>query len=222
MRYSDIKVGHVYYIDLCPVRDFEFGGHHMGIVLRKGHDKKTVTIISLTSKESGLGENKLKLGTLDVLPDRLKFDRNGNKVVSYLILDQVRTVAASRVAEIKDGKNLDGTSNIVQCSLDQSVFQKVVFSVSDFQMSNLRDLDVMISYHQNNYFNNCIKKIINLVYSIIRNPINSDDKKRELIYFYRIVESIDQNFSIFDYLNEVDKEKGIAEKLDSILSEVNN
>lgn len=105
LRYSDIKVGNIYYADLNPIRKYEFGDNHLSIILSKGKDKRTVTIVSLTSKSSGLGQNKMNLGIVSGLPKRLVEDRSGNPINTYVVLDQVRTVSANRIQYIKDGKN---------------------------------------------------------------------------------------------------------------------
>lgn len=219
MRYSDIKAGYVYYADLEPVRKFEFGQNHMSIVLRKGHDKKTVTVISLTSKENGVGVNKLEIGILSGLPQRLISDRHGRPTNSYVVLDQVRTISASRISEIKNGRNPDGTDVIVEYPLDSSVFEKVICAVASFQMSNLKDNDAVGEYHKGAYFNYCVNKVINLVYSLIKGQEDIDVTKEQIRYFYAILKSIDQSFSVSNYLSAADKKNKIAEEIDEIVLE---
>ncbi len=96
MRTSKIKVGHAYYVDFEPTRKGEFGGTHLAIVLKKNHDKISFVIVPTTSKNSGIGINKISLGKLDCLPDNINEDE------TYVVIDQVRTVDASRFRNLKD------------------------------------------------------------------------------------------------------------------------
>jgi mRNA-degrading endonuclease toxin of MazEF toxin-antitoxin module len=49
LKTSDIKVGHIYYVDYEPVRDCEFNGLHLSLVLKKNNDKHTFIVMPLTS-----------------------------------------------------------------------------------------------------------------------------------------------------------------------------
>ena len=39
MRFSDIKVGCIYNVIFDPVRDCEFDGKHLAVVLKRNNDK---------------------------------------------------------------------------------------------------------------------------------------------------------------------------------------
>ena len=94
MKANEIKVGHIYYVDYNPVKAGEFGKQHMGIVLRKNENEITFVTIPLTSNE--MGKNKINLGKLECLPERLR------KKESYAVLDQIRTVSSKRFEPIYD------------------------------------------------------------------------------------------------------------------------
>lgn len=55
--------------------------------------------IPMTSKDKGVGINKVSLGTLDCLPTNLQSKD------SYAVIDQIRTVNSNRFIELKDGGN---------------------------------------------------------------------------------------------------------------------
>ena len=42
MRFSDIKVGYIYNVIFDPVRDCEFDGRHLAVVLKRNNDKYAV------------------------------------------------------------------------------------------------------------------------------------------------------------------------------------
>ncbi|WP_235843074.1 type II toxin-antitoxin system PemK/MazF family toxin [Metabacillus fastidiosus] len=217
MRYSDIKVGYVYFADLNPVRPYEFGDNHLSIVLNKGKDKRTVTIVSLTSKKSGVGENKLNIGVIPKLPKRLVQDKHGNSIPSYVVLDQVRTVAANRIQEVKDGKNPDGTDNFIECPIDPSLFGEIVHKLADLRISNLNDVDAIGEYHKSNFFHYCVNKLINLTYNVINERGNVAETKEEIRHFYTNVLAIKKDFSIDNYLNQQDIQHKVSEKLNDIV-----
>jgi mRNA-degrading endonuclease toxin of MazEF toxin-antitoxin module len=217
MKYSDIKAGNIYYADLNPVREFEFGLHHMSIVLKKGHDKKTVTIVPLTSAKSGLGVNKINLGRMSILPERLTKDKKGNLVNSYAVLDQVRTVAASRLGEIKDGKNPDGTDILLDCVVDLEIFSNLVCKITNFQIANLGDEDAIGEYHKNAFFDYCVKKMIDLTYNVMNGKGNIADNKDEIKYLYANASAMKEHFSIGFHLKKNDKRNNIQERLNEIV-----
>lgn len=220
MMYSDIKEGHIYYVNLEEVREFEFGKDHLSIVLRKGQDKKTLIIIPLTSKSSGMGKNKVGLGRLTNLPRRLNTDDYGKPTNTYAVLDQIRTVSAGRFTEIKNGKNTNGTDIILECAIDPTLFTYVVCEVTNYQIANLKDNDAIGKYHQESYSNYCVKKIIDLTYSLLRATDDISDEKEQIRYFHANVVAINKNFSISDYLTNNDKRNKIDEKVNDIILEV--
>ncbi len=96
MKASEIKVGHIYFVDYDPVELGEFGKKHLGIVLKKNANSITFVTVPLTSNKDGAGVNKLPLGKLSCLPLSLQ-----NKE-SYAVIDQLRTASCTRFSPILD------------------------------------------------------------------------------------------------------------------------
>ena len=96
MKTKDIKVGHIYYVDFEPTRKNEFDKKHLAVVLKKNADKITFVVIQLTSKDSGVNVNKVSLGYLECLPERLRTNE------TFAVYDQVRTLNSSRFEVICD------------------------------------------------------------------------------------------------------------------------
>lgn len=115
MRFSDIKVGYIYNVIFDPVRNCEFNGKHLAVVLKRNNDKATYIVMPLTSAPNGVGVNKIKLGPMNCLPSSLK----GND--TYAVYNQVRTVNADRFIALKEG----GT--VKECEMEKSVFHNLVF-----------------------------------------------------------------------------------------------
>ncbi|KEI16742.1 type II toxin-antitoxin system PemK/MazF family toxin [Clostridium haemolyticum] len=61
MRFSDIKIGHIYNVIFDPVRFCEFNGKHLALVLKRNNDNQTYIVMPLTSESNGVGVNKIKL-----------------------------------------------------------------------------------------------------------------------------------------------------------------
>lgn len=136
--------------------------------MSKGKGKRTVTIISLTSKESGVGTNKIDVGLIPTLPKRISHDKHGKEIKSYVVLDQVRTVVSNRIQYIKDGKKIDGTDNFIECSIDPFLFSEIVQRLADLVITNLKNKDEIAKYHKESFFHYCVKEIINLTYDVIK------------------------------------------------------
>lgn len=97
MRFSDIKVRHVYNVIFDPARHCEFDGKHLALVLKENNDKNTFIVMPLTSQPNGDGVNKIRLSNINGLPSSLK---NND---TYAVYNQVRTVNADRFIALKDG-----------------------------------------------------------------------------------------------------------------------
>lgn len=96
MKAQEIKLKHIYYVDYETTQKGEFGKKHLAVVLKKNHDKITFVTIPLTSKENGIGVNKISLGKLENLPDNLR-DKE-----TYAVCDQIRTVSSNRFYKLKE------------------------------------------------------------------------------------------------------------------------
>lgn len=115
MRFSDIKVGYIYNVIFDPVRDCEFDGKHLAVVLKRNNDKATFIVMPLTSAPNGVGVNKIKLGAMNSLPSSLKTND------TYAVYNQVRTVNADRFIALKEG------SVVKECLMEKHIFHKLLF-----------------------------------------------------------------------------------------------
>lgn len=115
MRFSDIKVGYIYNVIFDPVRDCEFDGKHLAVVLKRNNDKATFIVMPLTSAPNGVGVNKIKLGAMNSLPSSLKSND------TYAVYNQVRTVNADRFIALKEG------SAVKECQMEKRIFHKLLF-----------------------------------------------------------------------------------------------
>lgn len=115
MRFSDIKVGYIYNVIFDPVRDCEFDGKHLAVVLKKNNDKATFIVMPFTSAPNGVGVNKIKLGAMNSLPSSLKTND------TYAVYNQVRTVNADRFIALKEG------SAVKECPMEKQSFHKLLF-----------------------------------------------------------------------------------------------
>lgn len=97
MRASDIRVGNIYNVIFDPVRDCEFDGKHLAVVMKKNNDKSTFIVMPLTSASNGNGINKFFIGKILTLPSSLRSND------TYAVLNQIRTVNASRFISLKEG-----------------------------------------------------------------------------------------------------------------------
>lgn len=115
MRFSDIKVGYIYNVIFDPVRECEFDGKHLVVVLKRNNDKATFIVMPLTSAPNGVGVNKIKLGAMNSLPSSLKTND------TYAVYNQVRTVNAVRFIALKEG------SAVKECPMEKHIFHKLLF-----------------------------------------------------------------------------------------------
>ena len=114
MRFSDIKVGYIYNVIFNPVRDCEFDGKHLAVVLKRNNDKATFIVMPLTSAPNGVGVNKIKLGAMNSLPSSLKTND------TCAVYNQVRTVNADRFIALKEG------SAVKECPMEKHIFHKLL------------------------------------------------------------------------------------------------
>lgn len=115
MRFSDIKVGYIYNVIFDPVRDCEFDGKHLAVVLKRNNDKATFIVMPLTSAPNGVGVNKIKLGAMNSLPSSLKTND------TYAVYNQIRTVNADRFIALREG------SAVKECPMEKYIFHKLLF-----------------------------------------------------------------------------------------------
>ena len=114
MRFSDIKVGYIYNVIFDPVRDCEFDGKHLAVVLKKNNDKASFIVMPLTSAPNGVGVNKMDVGEMECLPTSLKNNH------TYAVYNQIRTVNANRFIALKEG----GT--VKECQMEKTLYYKLM------------------------------------------------------------------------------------------------
>ena len=115
MRFSDIKVGCIYNVIFDPVRNCEFNGKHLAVVLKRNNDKSTYIVMPLTSAPNGVGVNKIKIGAMNCLPTSLKSNE------TYAVFNQIRTVNADRFIALKEG------GMIKDCEMEKDIFNNLLF-----------------------------------------------------------------------------------------------
>jgi mRNA-degrading endonuclease toxin of MazEF toxin-antitoxin module len=155
LKSTDIKIGHIHYVDYEPVRGGEFNGKHLSVVLKRNNDKYTFVVMPLTSSANGVGVNKVKLGRIDGLPPNIR-DKD-----TYAVFDQVRTVNANRFVVVKDmGDRLEiAMKSGVWLGLFESAVSDMVFNVGQDEK-----ISVLKSLYDKERFN----KAKDLAYSIIK------------------------------------------------------
>lgn len=162
MRASDIKVGYIYNVIFDPVRDCEFDGKHLAVVLKKNNDKSTFIVMPLTSASNGNGINKIHIGQVASLPTSL---RSNN---TYAVFNQVRTVNASRFISLKEG------GAVIEALFPQDKFhQLLVLAIKELVYSI--DQDGKIRLLKTAYEQECVEKAKDIAYHIIALEKSSDD-----------------------------------------------
>lgn len=167
MRFSNIKVRHIYNIIFDPVRYCEFDRKHLALVLKQNNDNQTFIVMPLTSESNGNGVNKIKLDTINSLPTSLR----GND--TYAVFNQVRTVNADRFIALKEGPN------IVESRIDDKVFYKLLYLGIKELMYNLNQ-DEKLELLQKAYEEECVAKAKDLAYNILRLERVAEDKSKEI------------------------------------------
>jgi uncharacterized protein YifN (PemK superfamily) len=133
VKFSDIKIGHVYYVDYEPVNSGEFNSKHLSVVLKRNNDKYTFIVMPLTSSANGDGVNKIKIGKINGLPPNLL------KKDSYAVFDQVRTVSSNRFYPIKSDNGVADVSLDlgVWLSLFELAIQDMIYNISQDEKISL-------------------------------------------------------------------------------------
>ena len=155
MKLSEIKIGHIYYVDYEPVRNGEFNGKHLSVVLKRNNDKYTYVVMPLTSSANGDGVNKINIGRVAGFPPNL-LTKN-----TYAVYDQVRTVNASRFYAVKSG------SDKIDVPLDKVILLNL-FELATQDMTFNLTQDDKISVLKNAYDKERFNKAKDLAYNIVK------------------------------------------------------
>lgn len=198
MRYSDIKTGCIYNIIFDPVRDCEFNGKHLAVVLKKNDDARTSIVMPLTSAANGVGVNKYYIGQLNCLPSSL---RNNN---TYAVFNQIRTVNASRFIVLKEH------SRAIECRLDKDVFYKLLELAMKEIIYNIPS-DDKIDLLKRIYDDEKIMKAKDMAYTIRngKSNISEENKREKMTEIRQLIEGVDYQLD----------EKLISDGIDLIFNE---
>lgn len=182
MKYSDIKIKHIYNVIFDPVEKCEFNGKHLALVLKRNNDKKTFIVMPLTSEPNGDGVNKYKLGKIPSLPNSLKIND------TYAVFNQIRTVNASRFISLKEG------STVIESSIDDSVFVHLLqLSINElvFHLDNEQKIQLFKQQLNSTYVN----KAIDIAYNILKLQNDIHSSQEELILLNATLSETLQNIS---------------------------
>lgn len=155
MRFSDIKVQHCYNIIFDDVRACEFDGTHLGVVLKKNNDNKTVIVAPLTRQENGDNFNKKNIGKIKSLPTSL------NSSDSYLVYNQVRTVNANRMMALKEV--ISGVNTKIDCNVEDDLFKEVL-KLCSVELTKSWNDEQREDFYTELAKESRVKRIIDLIY----------------------------------------------------------
>lgn len=165
MRFSDIKIGHIYNVIFDPVKTCEFNGKHLAVVLKRNNDKQTFIVMPLTSESNGDGVNKIKIGGINSLPSSLKNNE------TYAVFNQIRTVNANRFIALKEG------SISIQAKLEDDIVMKLLSLGINEILFNLEQ-EKKLKLLKDMYQQECVIKARNLAYNIIK--LQKENKELEI------------------------------------------
>lgn len=170
MKFSDILQGHVYNVVFDPVKNSEFDGRHLAIVIKKNNDNRTAIVAPLTSSPRDEGVTKKNIGKISGLPINLKTHD------SFVVYNQVRTVNHDRFIALKQG-----TSRI-SAQVDPAILKEVI-SLCLNEIASAFKVEDAIEYHFSKYVEHSIEEIVDLSYQIQRLLLaNSNGENNEQIY----------------------------------------
>ena len=159
MKASDIRTGHIYYVDYEPVKIPEFNGVHLSLVMKKNNDKQTFVVMPLTSSSNGKGINKVNIGKIAALPQELK------KKDTYAVFNQVRTVNASRFIAVKCSSK--GSGGRLSVAVNNSIMLKLYGLLMTDVLYNVFQ-DDKISILKQIYDKERFNKAKDLAYTVIK------------------------------------------------------
>lgn len=209
MRYSDILQAHIYNVEFDPVRDCEFNGRHLAIVLKKNDDARTAIVAPLTSASNGEGRTKVNIGKISTLPTNLK-TRD-----SFVVFNQVRTVNSSRFIALKDEQR-----NRISSSVNPALFNQVLSLCLD-EIGSVMKNEEAIDYHFSKYVESTIKELVDSSYQVKRLLVknNGKGKEEEIKELVAKIQWLNR-YSVYDQtqLEPQDRKNGFPDFISRILS----
>lgn len=167
MRFSDIKVGYIYNVIFDPVRDCEFDGKHLAVVLKKNNDKASFIVMPLTSAPNGVGVNKMDVGVMNCLPTSLKSNH------TYAVFNQIRTVNANRFIALKEG------NTVKECQMDKTLYYQLIILGLQEIVYNI-PIDDKIALLKKLYEVELVTKAKDLAYKILTLKKSGDYEKEQV------------------------------------------
>lgn len=206
MKFSDIKVQHIYNVNFDPVRECEFDSCHYAVVLKKNLDKRTVIVMPLTTSDRGDGLNKVNIGILRTLPPSLQ------TCPTYAVFNQIRTLNVNRFKPM-----LDGADNIMECSVPIPTFN-ILIKRAVIEIMFGVDVDNQIDILKSLYDIQCINKAVNLAYDILRLKKKFPCSKTDIVKIEKIIQKT--LFNVDYKLKPKDVDLGIQNLLDEITGDI--
>lgn len=218
LRFSDVYEKHIYYVIFDPVEDCEFNGRHLALVIKKNKDGKTAIVVPLTSKENGVGSNKVNIGKIPNLPSNI---RNND---SYVVYNQVRTVNCSRFIALKEGQ----ARTRVSVPVDPELFNSILSICSDELFSAVSNGE-KLNHHYMKYVELSVQELINDAYAIIK-LLKQDLVKEirdEINQISSRIKALSNNINFSEHIGDIDRKNGVVEIINksiagTILSEINS
>jgi len=196
MKFKEIKERQVYYVNFNPVKLGEFDDNHLAVVIKKNKDNKSAIVIPLTSKDKGLGKNKICID-IPNLPKRLKSEK------SYAVYDQVRTVNSGRFQEVYEELGKDKIAEVI---IDEETYIRLI-KVASLDLESKLTENQRINLYKEKINDIYMAKVIELAYKI-KNKSQENNIDEEIEGLKNQIKEI--LYNIIEYkFNEQHKEDGI-------------
>lgn len=206
MKFDDVLEKHVYNIDFNDVRDCEFDGKHLGIVVKKNNDNKTVIVVPLTTSPNGDGANKINIGKINSLPDNLKKDD------SYAVYNQVRTVNCSRFYALKDDDR-----DRINVKIDDDIYNQVI-SLCIGELITNHTLEEKLKYFYDCYSKVLLEILVNTAYNIKRVTKEKNVDRTQLAALKTKISCLlNQNIEYNKLISKTDIDNGVVDIIESCL-----
>lgn len=169
MKFSDVKVKHIYNVIFDPVRVPEFDRTHLALVLKKNNDNQTVIVMPMTTSSNGEPVNKKNLGILDCLPTSLQ--SRGN---TFAVFNQIRTVNVTRMISLKEN------NTVIESKMEDELFLKLLSLGMKDLVFDL-DPEEKINLFYKITKSESTKKLTSLLYELSKLRKNNEKNSKEII-----------------------------------------
>lgn len=201
MKFSDVKIKHIYNVIFNPVRASEFDSTHLALVLKKNNDNKTVIVMPLTTSSNGEPINKKNLGILDCLPTSLQ-----SRGSTFAVFNQIRTINVNRMIALKEN-NIVIESKIK----DELFFELLSLGVKDLVFA--LEPEEKINFFYEITKSESTKKLTSLLYELRKLRKNSEENSQKIM---EIKEKIKNSLIFKNYILD-EKDSSLQNILDEFL-----